>query len=199
MPFNISDFRSTIAKNNGITKTTNFEVLVPNNVNPELDLITNDDLTFYATNVTMPGFQFEIDSVLHHGIGYPEQRPVGYSINQVDITFLVDQDQKVYQFFYEWLKKISNIDLTPRSSLPSESSVFSLPENYTDGDMTITQYSTIQGEEGKPKPIRRFTLIKAYPKTINSFDLAWNSTNTFQTILVEFEYKRWTTERLPTE
>lgn len=186
MPFNISDFRATTNKYKGFTKSSKFEMLIPNL--EDIGVLPPRDLRFFAAGITMPGFQFGTDSVLHHGIGFPEERAVAYEINPVIVEFLVDQEQKVYQFFYEWLKKISNFDLSPNASQSYliEPFLFSLPETYT-AQIQINQF------DETAKVIREFYLYNAYPKTINSFDLNWSSVNQIQTLIVEFEYRRWST------
>lgn len=188
MAFNISDFRATLNRYNGFSKPSNFEVLIsaPPNIS---EIMPARDLRFFCEQCTMPGFQYSTDSVYQDGIGYSENRPVGYQINPLTLTFLSDQKSTIYQFFYEWLKQISQFDLQDPSNQPLniESYLFDFPSNYATNDMSIYQY------DNTGKKIREFNILNAFPKTINSFDVNWSNRSDFQRIVVEIEYRRWST------
>ena len=166
----ITKIISTINNHGGVARPNLFRVLIPS-VNESLN---TEDLSLLAESTDFPGFQFQANETRPTGYGHHEKRPYDIMYGDVNITFIVDGNFDLLNFFHSWKDKIYD----------HEKTVFSYPEEYM-VDIEITQFNTA-GEEKK-----KIKLLNAFPLGLSSIPLSWGDQNTYEKLSVSFAYESW--------
>ena len=94
-----------------------------------------------------------------------------------NVTIMNDEDFGVRSMFEKWSNAMNRLISNTRQADMST-------ENYK-ADMEVIQYSKT-GEV-----LRAYQFVGAWPKTVSSVELDWNTTNTIETFSVTFAYDYW--------
>jgi hypothetical protein len=188
MAFNISRFKSTLDKYGGPGKSSLFEVNITKQDEPNSSL-TSRDATFFCTAVNFPGVVLEKQTMSLVG-QMPLDFPSKIQPQPISARFMVDSDHQVLTFFHNWIQKVLNYSTIDESYAGSNNAdELQLPYElgYKDEyacDITIKHYS-VESVESKYYEV---TLKNAYPVSVGDIELAWESSNQFVIITVNFSY-----------
>jgi hypothetical protein len=171
MAFDIERFRSKINDFSGIAPSSRFTVSIFSS-NPKLRSITNKEaLEFLAFAVDIPGMKFSPDLVMLNGYGRINEVPLRVDANNSAISFYVDNEALVYNFFYTWMNMVSNIDgKFYRNGGGNGFDEMAYAEDYY-CDVVINYY-------GYNNSIMRVELYDAFPMELSGIGLDWNDQNT---------------------
>lgn len=176
MAFDIERFRSKINEFSGIAPSSRFTVSIFSS-NPKLRSIANKEaLEFLAFAVDIPGMKFSPDLVMLNGYGRINEVPLRVDTNNSAISFYVDNEALVYNFFYVWMNMVSNIDgKFYRNGAGDGVTKFGFDEMaYAEDyycDVVINYY-------GYNNSIMRVELYDAFPIELSGIGLDWNDQNT---------------------
>ena len=164
----INEFKATIARRGGLSKTNRFDVMM--SLPQGITLSDRGrDLTMLCESAGIPGKQItttEYDLYTHQ-----RKFPTGFIQEDVTLIFNVTSDFYVKQIFDEWQGLVIKLD----SFLLAYESEYQV-------DLIIRQL------DENDDPIWTSTLIGAYPITVNSLTLDNNSDNAVQKLSVTFAY-----------
>ena len=194
MPFNLSQFRSTIGQN-GIAKTNTYEVII--GVTSALQNIANvtmpitSELTLRCQSIQLPEIDLMTLPYYPKVIGGGERRVVG--INQfkvIPMEFIVDTDMRVVQFFQNWLQGIVNYYSPPGynfnaindGQLPYE---LSYRDEYA-VQVTINVYP--QGMTNGDETPQTYQLFRAFPINMGNITLSYADENKHMILPIGFTY-----------
>lgn len=169
MPFNIRDFQSQVARNNGFAKTGYFDVIVkgPSDLS-ELNL--EADLKFRIDSVDIPGRSVSV--LPFQTYGPPEQ--VGARVNYVPITFtcLVSPNLIERNYFMAWQDLIGGSHRSDNGSAAAKSQFdVGYYKEYAKGTtLTINHY-----EESSQTPTYTCQLLECFPSQIGSITNSWSN------------------------
>lgn len=147
-------------------------------------------LLAYAAN--LPGVSALVTDVRRQGYGPLERRITGLTFNDLNVTFLLDNNGDVLHFFDRWLREIYSY-----SKLPGEGSVDEITGGtlgqvgfYDDyvGTIKITMY------DAYTQKIATYTLIDAFPGQVNQVDLSWRQVDEIAELQVTFYYRHYNVE-----
>jgi len=171
MAFDIEQFRSKINEFSGIAPSSRFTVSIFSS-NPKLRSIANKEaLEFLAFAVDIPGMKFSPDLVMLNGYGRINEVPLRVDTNNSAISFYVDNEALVYNFFYVWMNMVSNIDgKFYRNGGGNGFDEMAYAEDYY-CDVVINYY-------GYNNSIMRVELYDAFPIELSGIGLDWNDQNT---------------------
>jgi hypothetical protein len=105
--------------------------------------------------------------------GPTEKFPYMTTFNDLDLTFIVDDDMRQKMLFDSWLEHIN----------PLSTNNYRYKEDYS-ADIRINQYSVDN------LLTYSVNLIDAYPISVNQLDLDWSSDGHHK-LSVTFAYTRW--------
>jgi hypothetical protein len=129
----------------------------------------------YACHVSqLPGKTFVTTD--QRTYGPIEKYPYLATYGDLDLTFYVDGDMMIKDYFDQWMRFISDISIT--------SNDIGYKGDYCTS-ITIKQFDT------KNKQIYGVECIEAYPVSMNQLDLDWSS-ESFHNLTVTFAYTYWT-------
>ena len=185
MAFDIERFRAKINEFSGIAPSSRFTVSIfPKNNSKLKNINKKEALEFLAFAVDIPGMKFSPDLVMLNGYGRINEVPLRVDTNNSAISFYVDNEALVYNFFYSWMNMVSNIDGKfyrngARSGTPENTirvvDKFGFDEMfYADDyycDVVINYY-------GYNNSIMRVELYDAFPMELSGIGLDWNDQNT---------------------
>jgi hypothetical protein len=194
MPFNLSQFRSSI-NNNGIAKTNTYEVII--GVTSSLQNIANvtmpitSELTLRCQSIQLPEIDLMTLPYYPKVIGGGERRVVG--INQfkvIPMEFIVDTDMRIVQFFQNWLQGIVNYYSPPgdnyriinENQLPYE---LSYRDEYA-VQITINVYP--QGMVNGDETPQIYKLFRAFPINMGNITLSYGDENKHMILPIGFTY-----------
>ena len=195
MAFNISEFKTNIAKGGGLLKNNKFLVLVPTPrilQGKSIDNIptssTNDILRFHAEKASIPGIALQASEMRRQGIGNLEKTPFGAAFTDCDVSFTIDQKSTVWNFFQSWMDGIYNFNLKIGNGLYE----LAYKNEYC---TTLTLY--VYNEIHPQTPVIQIELIDAFPVSISDIPLQWSGGEHI-TLNVRFNFRSWNEIRVGT-
>jgi len=170
MAGSISEFKSTFSKD--LARPSRFDVNIPVPLTLIPYVLSARTLTYRCENAQLPGRTFETVTQ-KIGSNPVEKFPSLTTFNDIDLTFIVDDDMSQKIFFDAWLNFIN----------PQYNYNFRYKGDYATG-ITINQYDVTNTLSYS------VTLIDAYPISMNQLDLDWSSDGTHK-LSVNFAYTEW--------
>jgi|TARA_R110002124_G_scaffold286806_1_gene468768 hypothetical protein len=167
----IQAFQSTFKK--GVARPNLFHVDFPKT--PFGSIENNDDMTLRVQSVTMPGKNITTtpnDNA--YGPSYEMANGISYA-EEIEVTFILDQDHKIREWFNDWQDKIvdpSNYDLSYYDQYIGEMRIYQLDQNEQAA-------SAVQVHE-------------VYPKSVGPIAYSMESGNSFVTVTVNMAFRNWT-------
>jgi len=95
------------------------------------------------------------------------------------VTVMNDEDFLVRSMFEKWSNSLNSLESNVRDV------AYSTNENDYKADMDVIQY----GKDGTP--IRQYTILGAFPTSVDAITLNWDTTNQIETFQVTFAYDYW--------
>lgn len=142
---------------------------------PKLDINPARRTSLFCTGVNMPGRQI---TTIDRTIGMVTQAmPYGFVEDDVTMTFRLDNAYTAFTYFYVWQNNIIGTDIHEVSY-----------KNQYARDITISQLN-----KNDNKGIYKVKLIDAFPKSIQSIQLADANQDTVVEMTVDIAYTRWET------
>jgi len=165
-----------------------------------------EDIELRCIQTTTPGTSFLTHSVSADYHGVVEEIPYRRAYeNEIGMTFIVDNDYDTVAFFEGWVDYMSGLGTNASRQQYKDSKFVNYRMNYYDD--YITDIYIIKFEKDlsnspridssrQDKKFLQYTLKDAYPKQINSMDLAYGPTDEFVRLNVTFGYSRYISERV---
>lgn len=193
MAFNITDITAALNKTGGVAKQNLFYVQItpPKNL---LYASYTGQVPFFCSDALLPGLVYNTTQVKLGGYGVNESRPTDVGFNEVTLTFMVDNDAKVIDYFHKWATLIHNFSVDT-SGVQRGSSLkygeFAYPESYESPAINI--YFLNQSAD----QVIKYTLDRAFPMQVGSVPVGWEINDTIAKLPVTFAYKTWDSEGIP--
>jgi hypothetical protein len=170
MPGSISDFRASFTTD--IAKPSKFDVNIPIPLSLIPYISSAKNLTYRCEAAQLPGRTF---ATVEQQIGSNpvEKYPHLTTFNDIDLTFIVDNDMSQKVFFDAWLNYIN----------PQYNYNFRYKGDYATV-ITVNQYNS------QNQITYSINLYDAYPVSINQLDLDW-SADGYHKLVVTFAYTSW--------
>jgi hypothetical protein len=169
MAGSIAEFKASFNKE--IARPSKFDVEIPIPIALITYLGTSRNLNMRCEAAQLPGRTIATTSMKIYG---PEEKfPYQTTYNDVELTFIVDDDMSQKIFFDAWLEWI-NPSLTYDMKYKGD---YAVP-------VRINQYDV------QNKISYSIDLIDAFPIAINEMDLDWSS-DTYHKMTVTFSYSKW--------
>lgn len=206
--FDVQRFHSTMANRGGFLDQSKFMVMIGvprwcnsiNNVtqaeqSADIDkrnyqsLVRNvfDSLPFLCKSVTVPGVSVTPTNIRHYGYGTYDVRPGQITYETLPLTFYIDNDLTVVNFFTKWVQQVINFDIgsiDTRSVNGAFYNEIQYKDNYV-ADIDIYIFDQAGGN------FTTYRLVDAYPTSITGLDMSWNASNQLASLQVTFHYRAW--------
>lgn len=197
-PRSVSSIKSNLLRP---ALTSHFEVMigVPQFLTGTMDSYTQTRLHLQCSEASLPGSSlatFEINND-HHGVTERHAYRRVFD-DRIDLTFMVDADNYwPIRFFESWMKGIvDEDDLLESSKTDSNSANYFYRARYPDGPdgyvtdgLEITKFERDYGTN-----FLTYKFIKAYPFSINSMPISYDSSQLLK-CTVGFRYIRYITDK----
>ena len=170
MPRSINDFKATFTKD--LARPSRFDVNIPIPLTLIPYVKSARNLVYRCENAQLPGRTFAT-AEQKIGSNPVEKYPYLTTFNDIDLTFIVDDDMQQRIFFDAWLNFIN----------PQYNYNFRYKGDYSTV-ITINQYDV------QNKLTYSINLYDAYPVSMNQMDLDWSSDGTHK-LVVTFAYTYW--------
>jgi len=200
MPFNIRTFEKNIEKYSYLT-TNKFDILVTpppvlqgvqiNSLggNQGQSTIDVSKMLKYRIDTFMtPSVIYLPAEVVRYGYGPAQVYPVAPGFPKTTFTFIPDASSNLWQFFYLWLKQISDFSGTD-AGITTGGPSYSL--RYKD-DYATTISVVIYDAEGNQ--VQTMHLHRAFPIGMSSIPLDWKKENEILKVSIALAYKDFTIE-----
>ena len=192
MPFNISNFKSTIDKYGGPARSSLYEVTINKAREENSVLEPQTEFQFFCQRVNFPGIQIENGSMAAVS-QLPTSFPLTMTSAPITLTFMVDSDHQILSFFHNWIQKVLNYSTKGGTfaSIGEAGTNGQLPYELGYKDeyacrMSVKHYSTEIIDDKYYEVI----LDNIYPYSISDLDLAWAESDSVLTVTVTFAYDR---------
>ena len=165
----INDFKSSFAGD--LARPNRFDVNIPIPLTLIPYIKSARALTYRCENAQLPGRTFATTEQKTYGP--VEKHPYLTTYNDIDLTFIVDDDMQSKLFFDAWMNYIN----------PMYNYNMRYKENYAT-TITVNQYDV------KNKLSYSINLYDAFPVSVNQLDLDW-SADGYHKLSVSFAYTYW--------
>lgn len=180
MAFDINQFRSSF-RDYEPASPTNYEVSIyklPTVGWKFQNQSIERDLTYRCESCSLPSRDLIVSNRMTYGA--PNKVVSGGAYNNLSFTFIVSDNMREKNYFYEWQKYIVNNN-TYEDETPFIND-FAYLDDYV-GAITISTFSKF----GDLK--YQVVLQNAYPISVNEVPLGWNNTNDYVRVTVTIAYK----------
>lgn len=169
MSRSINDFKSSFKGD--LARSNRFDVDIPVPLTLIPYIKTSRNLIYRCENANLPGRTFATTEQKTYGP--VEKHPYLTTYNDIDLTFIVDDDMQQKIFFDAWLNYIN----------PTYNYNMRYKENFAT-TITINQYDVTNTLS------YTINLFDAYPISMNQLDLDWNGDG-YHKLTVTFAYTYW--------
>lgn len=169
MSRSINDFKTSFGGD--LARTNRFDVSIPVPLTLIPYIQSSRNLIYRCENANLPGRTFATTEQKTYGP--VEKHPYLTTYNDIDMTFIVDDDMQQKIFFDAWLNYIN----------PTYNYNMRYKENYAT-TITVNQYDV------NNKLSYTVDLFDAYPISVNQLDLDWNGDG-YHKLTVTFAYTYW--------
>lgn len=195
--FNISGFRSSIAKSN-VLKNNKFlfrisppRAFIAGGGNLAQLSVASRDIELWCDSTNIPGAALETIPHKRYGYGNYEKRPFNTTFNDITMTFIGDGNGVVWTFFQQWIQLISHYDM--RAGINSKSNGI-LPSSSPyeiayKMDYAVNAELIMFDDKGIEKIHIHFNEI--FPVILGDVQLNWGDTNNIMRVPVSFTYLNW--------
>lgn len=188
MAYSVKDIIGSVSKN-GILSANKFLVRFRTlqNASSLFALNSQNLLEFRAESVRLPDVSFMVSDVNRYGVGPTQKMPYNAMFTDTSITFIADKKSEIYNYFYQWTNKIFDYsgDGSGSSNVSKIASYTTEYKNNYTSDLIVDVY------DNNGKISSTFTMVDAFPVSINSVNLDWNNQNTLMKITVGFTFTNW--------
>jgi len=169
MAGNINDFKSSFTKD--LARTNRFDVNIPIPLTLIPYISSAKSLTYRCENAQLPGRTFATTEQKTYGP--VEKFPYQTTFNDIDLTFIIEDDMNQKVFFDAWLNYIN----------PQYNNNFRYKSDFST-IITVNQYD-VTGQLSYS-----VDLVDAYPISMNQLDLSWGDDG-YHKLSVSFAYTYW--------
>lgn len=182
-----------------------FDFMKRRGLNPDL---IREDIELRCIITTTPGTSFLTHSVSADYHGVVEEIPYRRAYeNEIGMTFIVDNNYDTVAFFEAWVDYMSGVGTRATREdyknplVNYRMSYYGGKFGYKCNKLYIKKFEKDNSpfepikESRENKKSMTYTLINAYPKQINSMDLAYGPADEFLRLAVTFGYSRYVRER----
>lgn len=166
----INDFKSSFSKD--VARPSRFDVNIPIPLTLLPYVASSRRLNYRCENANLPGKTLATTE-LKIGSSPTEKYPYQTTFNDIDFTFIVDDDMNQKLFFDAWINYIN----------PSYNYNFKYKGDYV-STITVNQYNVSN------ELTYSVDLYDAFPISINQMDLDWSSDG-YHKLNVTFAYTQW--------
>lgn len=199
--FNINSFRSEILENDVLSTHSYLVTFAPFRVGfdenaPLTKFITNkrNTLILRCENVVLPTSSLlEEENIRRYGYGPVEKVPYGVQFSDVTMTWLVDKNSELIDFFNQWMNTIVMHD-SPYTIMGSDEAVkrpglglyspfeIGYKDAYTNPVVRISVYNK------QNETTTTYEMYDVFPMNIQAMNLSWADENELQKLTVTFAY-----------
>lgn len=172
--FSIADFRASI-DNQGVLKNNRHLVSIPM-PNVVQDKTVGQLLTLRCESATIPGIDLaSADGPPRFGYGPTQKHPYNASFGDISLSFLVDKDSKVHQFFYQWVTGIVNTNSRGGTDMNVQTNGKYPYESAYKDDYSVRLTIDLYNDEAA----KAFSVIvyQAFPSSLPSVSTSWSDTD----------------------
>ena len=169
MAGNINDFKSSFNKD--LARTNRFDVNIPVPLTLIPYVTSAKSLTYRCETAQLPGRTFATTE--QRTYGPIEKYPYLNTYNDIDLTFIVDDDMQQKILFDAWLNYINPLYNNNMRYKSDYSTILKINQYDVTGELTYS-----------------INLYDAFPISMNQLDLDWGSDG-YHKLNVTFAYTRW--------
>ena len=150
------------------------------------------DLELLASETTLPGSTFATHDRTSDFVGVTEKMAYRRIYDEtIDMTFYVDKEYKIIEFFDGWMDYISGVGRTgTKEQYKNQAATYRLSyPKYYKTNISVTKF-----EKDLRDKAMTYTFVGAFPISINNIPLSYN-TSDITRFSVSFSYIRYTRER----
>jgi hypothetical protein len=204
--FDINSFRSEMLFNDVLPSHSYLVTFAPfrtfsGNVN--LDFSENIPLTRFVSekrntlmmrceNIVLPSpALLEEENIRRYGYGPVEKIPYGVQFGDVTMTWVVDKNSEIIDFFHQWMNTIvmhdsKNASVGPGTTRPGLANYLPFEVGYKDS--YANPIVRIYVYNRQQETVTEYEMYDVFPMNIQAMNLSWTDENQIQKLTVTFAY-----------
>lgn len=156
------------------------------------------NLYFFCNSAALPGISLAPVDHREHGYGMVDRRPNSAVVDQLTLTFALDNSGMIMKFFHNSIQQVFNYNVEGKAmnatqllnSKEAQPFEFGYYDDYVHNELKVTHL--------KPdgSPITQYTFHGAYPTQIGEVSLSWASNDEIALLPVGYTYRNWTSSHI---
>jgi len=160
--------------------------------NVDVDFITRE-LGILCSEAVLPASSYATSEVKDNFMGVTQEFAHTRLFTDIDLTFYIDRDYRVLNFFEAWMNYISGGGEAPLDSTPGYYRRFNYPNNYKNKDgVYIKKFERDFATSGQRSIT--YQLVNAFPKNMASIPVAYGGADLLK-VSVSFNYDYYIVNR----
>jgi hypothetical protein len=143
-----------------------------------VNVYNEEDLVFRASSIEIPGVSFENTTSFRYGVGPQQKTPRNPNFNDISISFIEDEQNRIWKFFSRWTNEIFNFDADSKY-------VARYKSEYISPNFEIDIFNN------KGTPVTSVILTEAFPSSLGNVGLSWSDKNSLMMVKVGFSFTDW--------
>tara|TARA_B100001093_G_scaffold519834_1_gene610809 strand:+ start:1512 stop:2480 length:969 start_codon:yes stop_codon:yes gene_type:complete len=157
-----------------------------------------NNLYFFCNSAMLPGISLAPVDHREHGYGMVDRRPNSGIVDQLMLTFTLDNGGMIMKFFHNSVNQVFNYNvngkamnttqlLNNKEAQPFE---FGYHDDYVHNELKVSHLRP----DGSP--ITQYTFHGAYPAQIGDVSMSWGSNDEVALLPVGYMYRNWTSSHI---
>jgi hypothetical protein len=158
----------------------------------DVDFITRE-LGILCSEAVLPASSYATSEVKDNFMGVTQEFAHTRLFTDIDLTFYIDRDYRVLNFFEAWMNYISGGGEVPLNSTPGYYRRFNYPNNYKNKDGIFIKKFERDFATDKQRSVT-YQLVNAFPKNMASIPVAYGGADLLK-VSVSFNYDYYIVNR----
>lgn len=192
--FNINSFISDI-RVRGVVRSHSFMVnIVPPKILRDIWSDTRNIL-IRCDSASLPSVNFQMNDIFRHGYGPQETSPHSVQFEPINLTFILDSEAELYNFWYTWVNRIMNFNRAKGLNSPNELGAHPYELSYKD-DFATEIKILVYNETADT--IIQASMEMAFPMGLSEVSLNWTATDDIIRLNIPISYRDFYAQTLNT-
>lgn len=175
--FNINEFKAQLTsgfqRNNKFFVRFNSPPVMNASADPKLPT-TSQAMEYWCDGAPIPGVAMGVHPVLRYGYGAMERKPFAPLFTDITLTFMMDGDGDIWNYFYQWMLNINNFNMSQSINAPATTGNGVYELNYKYDYATDIQVTTFNEGGDKSNIVQ---MREAYPIYMGEIGYNWADPN----------------------
>lgn len=184
--FSIKDFTSDI-RTRGVIRSHSFMVWITPPLSLRKEFGDGSKIIIRCDGANLPSSSLLKSELFRYGFGLQESAPYGVQFEPINLSFIMDSQGQIYDFFYKWMNSVVNYRVDSRAGINGRTNgMLPFEVGYKSSYQTIMRLFVFNENADTAIEV---TLLDAYPTSLSDIPFNWSQTDEIVRLNVPIYYR----------